>query len=333
MILVALCLPVVATAEERVDAITEASSSEVKEGETVTVNLVLPSNVVVKSGAVSFDIDETAFELVRTQWGSSLEEALLISFKDETKQGVFAFTSPTTIGGMVISFDFRTLKQTGVDFVINLQLKDANNQDVAVTVKPVAITVGCNHQYEQDVVPPTCEDDGYTTFTCKLCGDSYTDAIEPALKHIGGEWEVETPAQIGVPGKDVLKCERCGEVIDSRETPALENPDKPIDPDQPGGGDDPIDPDKPINPDQPGGGDDPIDPDKPIDPDNPGGGDDPIKPDDPKDPDETTAADEEEDSDDGAIDITGCVSVSSGDVMCLPIAFIAVFALGRKKRK
>ena len=36
------------------------------------------------------------------------------------------------------------------------------------------------HTYEQSVTPPTCTEGGYTTHTCKNCGDSYrTDATDP----------------------------------------------------------------------------------------------------------------------------------------------------------
>ena len=393
MILIVLCLPVVATAEEHtsVEAKTEAGGlgSYVKVGETVTLQLVLQSEVEVKSGAISFDLDDTAFELVRVQWGPALHSAPLIFFNDETQQGVFAFSTPTRIWSVLISVDLRALAVTQTDFVMNLQLKDANNQDITVTVTPKDVGVSCNHNHTIVTVPPTCNDDGYTTYTCTICGESYTGDHEPALDHASGEWEVEVEPQVGVPGKEVLRCRRCGEEmesreipalegeckhsydvevvaptctedgymiytcfycqhsykddfvsskghdegtwfvdvepqigvpgreilkcgacgedIDSREIPALDDPDKPVNPD---------DPDKPVNPD---------DPDKPVNPDDP---------DKPVNPDETTATTEENgNSEKEPIKVTGCVSVSSGDALCLPIAFVAVFAFSRKKRK
>jgi hypothetical protein len=35
------------------------------------------------------------------------------------------------------------------------------------------------HAYESVVTPPTATEDGYTTYTCSVCGDTYTEAIIP----------------------------------------------------------------------------------------------------------------------------------------------------------
>ena len=40
----------------------------------------------------------------------------------------------------------------------------------------------CNHEYTVTVVEPTCTTEGYTTYTCSICGDTYTEAI-PAAGH------------------------------------------------------------------------------------------------------------------------------------------------------
>ena len=39
------------------------------------------------------------------------------------------------------------------------------------------------HQYEAVVTPPTCKEDGYTTHTCKVCGDQYADNKTSAVPH------------------------------------------------------------------------------------------------------------------------------------------------------
>ncbi len=38
----------------------------------------------------------------------------------------------------------------------------------------------CNHSYVSVITPPTCVNGGYTTHTCSLCGDNYTDSETPA---------------------------------------------------------------------------------------------------------------------------------------------------------
>ena len=39
------------------------------------------------------------------------------------------------------------------------------------------------HNYTEKVVPPTCESDGYTIFTCNNCGDIYTGNVTAKLGH------------------------------------------------------------------------------------------------------------------------------------------------------
>ena len=44
------------------------------------------------------------------------------------------------------------------------------------------------HDYQAEIIPRTCEDDGYTLHTCSRCADSYTDTIVPHCGHWYGEW-------------------------------------------------------------------------------------------------------------------------------------------------
>jgi hypothetical protein len=39
------------------------------------------------------------------------------------------------------------------------------------------------HEYEDEVTAPTCVEEGFTTHTCKHCGDAYVDTIVSALGH------------------------------------------------------------------------------------------------------------------------------------------------------
>ena len=62
------------------------------------------------------------------------------------------------------------------------------------------VLVGCEmlcsngiveHAYESVVTDATCTEDGYTTHTCKYCGDSYTDSFIESSGHIAGEYVAE----------------------------------------------------------------------------------------------------------------------------------------------
>ena len=115
------------------------------------------------------------------------------------------------------------------------------------------------HSYDAVVTAPTCTDEGYTTYTCSVCGDSYVDDYVdatghsygdwevvteatctenglktktcgcgdvvseeiPATGHTDGEWVVTKEAGVGVAGEETLYCAVCGVAIDTKEIPAI----------------------------------------------------------------------------------------------------------------
>ena len=65
------------------------------------------------------------------------------------------------------------------------------------------------HSYESVVTDPTCETKGYTTHTCTVCGDTYTDSEVAALGH--SYESVVTDPTCTEPGKTVYTCAACGD--------------------------------------------------------------------------------------------------------------------------
>lgn len=84
---------------------------------------------------------------------------------------------------------------------------------------PNAVDDGHTHAYCEEVIPPTCTEEGYTTHTCTLCGDSYTDSPVSALGH--SYTEAITPATCTEPGTSVFTCSRCGKQYSTSATPPL----------------------------------------------------------------------------------------------------------------
>lgn len=64
------------------------------------------------------------------------------------------------------------------------------------------------HSYTSAVTAPTCTAGGYTTFTCAVCGDSYTDDEVEALGH--NYKSVVTPPTATEQGYTTHTCTRCG---------------------------------------------------------------------------------------------------------------------------
>jgi len=55
----------------------------------------------------------------------------------------------------------------------------------------------------------TCTDQGSKTYACSICGDSYTETSS-ALGHAWGDWATETTGSCAQQGSQVRSCSRCG---------------------------------------------------------------------------------------------------------------------------
>ena len=79
-------------------------------------------------------------------------------------------------------------------------------------------TRAVEHHYTAVVIPPNCEDKGYTIYTCAVCGDSYTDAETPATGHVY-DTEVVPPTCVD-NGYTAYICRVCGDRF-TINTPAV----------------------------------------------------------------------------------------------------------------
>ncbi len=84
----------------------------------------------------------------------------------------------------------------------------------------------CHHLYDATNVAPNCVEDGYTLYTCPLCGDSYKDYKNglPALGHNYGEWFNVNEATCENEGHDKRECTRCG-AADIKTIPVINHID------------------------------------------------------------------------------------------------------------
>ena len=98
------------------------------------------------------------------------------------------------------------------------------------------------HDYQEEVIPRTCEQDGFTLHTCLRCGDDYTDNMIGYLGHWYGEWTANGDGTqraeclrggchhektvdceiIELPALNISLCPVCGTASDGSK-PALAN--------------------------------------------------------------------------------------------------------------
>ncbi len=68
---------------------------------------------------------------------------------------------------------------------------------------------GKEHSYTSAVTAPTCSEEGYTTYTCRECGDCYTDDYVEPLGHDWDSWVTITEATTTQTGLRRRICKAC----------------------------------------------------------------------------------------------------------------------------
>lgn len=71
----------------------------------------------------------------------------------------------------------------------------------------------CDHEYTSVATAPTCTDQGYTTYTCNKCGDTYVTDYINASGHSYGDWVITEAATTTNPGERERVCLVCGDKI------------------------------------------------------------------------------------------------------------------------
>ena len=75
------------------------------------------------------------------------------------------------------------------------------------------------HVYEEEVTEPTCEEEGYTNYTCDVCGDSFVGSEVAALGHSFTDYISDNNATTESAGTLTAKCDHC-DATDTIQDPA-----------------------------------------------------------------------------------------------------------------
>lgn len=66
------------------------------------------------------------------------------------------------------------------------------------------------HDYTAEITEPSCTQGGYTTYTCKNCGHSYTGDVTQPKGHQWSEWMTVEASSCTKAGYEERRCEECG---------------------------------------------------------------------------------------------------------------------------
>ena len=89
------------------------------------------------------------------------------------------------------------------------------------------VTVSASgHKYSSEVTAPTCTEDGYTTYTCSACGNTYTSDVVTTPGHQYSS--VVTAPTCAAGGYTTHTCATCGDTYTDTELPAREHQYNPV---------------------------------------------------------------------------------------------------------
>ena len=125
-----------------------------------------------------------------------------------------------------LTFDVRKgapLGFTGVTVTVTELSRNEDDVPVAVgyTVAGGGMTLICGHDWRPvEVVPASCEEDGYIRCVCVECGDEYTE-VEHAIGHDWGDWTESKPATCSDFGAEIRFCNNNHEHFQVRQLDPL----------------------------------------------------------------------------------------------------------------
>lgn len=167
----------------------------VKPARPAAVQITIPSVVSAKT---RFTVQWTASPLQ----GVMDERWYLMRIRSEDDSLVANFESTARSDTCAISKPGR--------YYVTVLAKNTKFKDYSTETSRVYFTVTAEHihQYTSTVTPPTCTEQGYTTYTC-TCGDSYRSDYTNPLDHSWDAGVVTTPATETAPGVKRYTCTRC----------------------------------------------------------------------------------------------------------------------------
>ena len=125
-----------------------------------------------------------------------------------------------------------TLLSEGTDYTVSYQNNIQEGTATVIitgmgrysgTASAAFSIIPCDHRWDNGTVTISagCETDGVMTYTCTLCGVTYTDPI-PSTGHTWSEGVVETEASCETAGEKVYTCGACGAQY-TEEIPPLDH--------------------------------------------------------------------------------------------------------------
>ena len=167
----------------------------VKPARPAAVQITIPSVVSAKTRFTVQWIESPLQGVMDERWYRmrirSEDDSLVANFESTARSDTCAISKPGR-------------------YYVTVLAKNTKFKDYSTETSRVYFTVTAEHihQYTSTVTPPTCTEQGYTTYTC-TCGDSYRSDYTNPLDHSWDAGVVTTPATETAPGVKRYTCTRC----------------------------------------------------------------------------------------------------------------------------
>ena len=175
----------------------------------------IADNLDADSQQIVTDAAEALKDIINEITGENKDKYTKVDFTDYN--AALEIYNNTTVG-----FANDTEKETvqaAIDSVAGITAESAKVPDNQTKINAATAVVAAinakygecakgNHDYESVTTQPTCTAQGYTTHTCKVCGDGYTDTFTGPNGHDWSGWELTTAPTATEDGTYTRTCSK-----------------------------------------------------------------------------------------------------------------------------
>jgi hypothetical protein len=190
-----------------------------KQNDEITIPVYIENNHGVMGYRLDFEYDADILQPISATCGSDFITGSQFNDSIGLKEGEFKVLwnniSELYADGVLFNLKFKVLTSEKADTTIKMTYSQPDTfneqyEDVVFDCQNIKLSLNAHeHSYTAVVTPPTCTEEGYTTYTCS-CGDSYIDDYVPAAGHKWGEYISNNDATYDSDGTKTATCSVCG---------------------------------------------------------------------------------------------------------------------------
>ena len=182
-------------------------------GDTITIPITISDNPGFSYLKLAYSYNHEALSLVKVENGNVSTD----SFTETSSALSWDSSEDTMNNGTLCVLTFAINEEAKGEYAIELRVVNCynnNEENVSFTIQNGNITVTQSehiHSWDNGRVTKnaTCAEEGITTYTCTICGNTRNETIAKLTTHSFSEWIIDTPATITAEGSAHRVCSVC----------------------------------------------------------------------------------------------------------------------------